>query len=121
MELYDRPFPVLMVDGVGPIHPPSPEGYTFLLHAEDPFSRFCRVRPAKANDGETVAKFLVEEVFLDVCGFPTILRTDRGTEYTATVVKEICDYFKVRQVFGSSCHPQSQGYIEARHKVINQV
>ena len=121
MELHDRPFRILMVDGVGPISPPSPEGYTFLLHAEDPFSRFCWVRPAKANDGETVAKFLVEEVVLDVCGFPTILRTDRGTEYTATVVKEICDYFKVRQVFGSSYHPQSQGYIEARHKVINQV
>ena len=121
MELYDRPFRVLMVDGVGPINPPSPEGYTWLLHAEGPFSRFCWVRPTKANDGETVAKFLVEEVFLDVCGFPTVLRTDRGPEYTATIVKEICDYFKVRQVFGSSYHPQSQGYIEARHKVINQV
>jgi hypothetical protein len=36
-------------------------------------------------------------------------------------VKSVNTYLGVTQAFGSAYHPQSQGYLEARHKAINNV
>ena len=73
------------------------------------------------NDADTWAKFLVEEVFLDVCGFPAVLRSDRGTEFTNEIIAAVNKNLHVKHVFGAAFHPQSQGYIEGRHKPINSV
>ena len=86
MELYERPFRMIFIDTVGPINPPDGI-YRYIAHAECPFSRYCWLEPIARNDANTWARFLVERVFLDVAGFPTVLRSDRGSEFTNQVVK----------------------------------
>jgi len=118
MELYERPFRVIFIDTIGPIHPADGE-YLYLAHAECPFSRFCWIQPLKDKSAATWAKFLVEQVFFDVCGFPAVLRSDRGAEFCNEVIKQINELLGVEHVMGSAYHPESQGYIEGRHKPIN--
>ena len=59
-------------------------------------------------------------MFFDVAGFPAVLRSDRGSEFTSEIVKAVNKLIGIDHAFGSAFHPQSQGYIEARHKVVNQ-
>ena len=54
-------------------------------------------------------------VYFDLCGFSTVLRSDRITELTGSVVKAINTMLGVEHAFGSSYHPESHGHIEARH------
>ena len=95
-QLYDRPFRVLFVDSVGPISP-ADRGFSWLLHASCPFTGYAWVQPASSDNAETVARFLVEDVFFDVCGFPSVLRSDRGTSYTGAVVKAVNELLGVTQ------------------------
>ena len=73
----------------------------------------------KENTEAEWAEFLCMRVYFDLCGFPTVLRSDRGPEFTGAVVKAINDLLGVDHAFGSSYHPESQGYIESRHKPVN--
>ena len=117
-ELHDRPFKVLFIDAIGPISP-ADDGHSYLYHAECPFTRFAWVHPGRTDGAEEWAKFLVEHVFFDLCGFPAILRSDRGAAFTSSVVQAVNELLGVSHVFGTAFHPQSQGYIEGRHKSIN--
>ena len=119
-ELHDRPFKVLFVDSVGPIYPQS-RGFAYVLHAECPFTRFTWLKAVEKDDDHTWAVFLLEEVMFDLCGFPLVLRSDRGAPFVSRLVAEINQLLGVTHAFGSAYHPQSQGYIEARHKLINNV
>ena len=105
MELYERPFRILFMDTIGPINPPDGR-FSFLAHVECPFSRYCWVKPFEKNDARTWAKFLVEEVFFDVAGFPTVLRSDRGHEFTASVITEINQMLGIIHAFGSAYRPE---------------
>ena len=103
-ELHERPFRVLFIDTVGPIAPTS-EGYMYLAHVECPFSRFCWLEPLKENTEQEWARVLIQHVFFDLAGFPTVLRSDRGAEFTGSVVKAINEFLGVEQAFGSAHHP----------------
>ena len=50
-----------------------------------------------------------------------MLRSGRGPEFTGKVVEAVNKTLGVEHAFGAAYHPQSQGYIEGRHKTINQV
>ena len=63
----------------------------------------------------------MEDVFLDVCGLPLVLRSDRGAAFTGSVLEAINKRLGIIHRLGSSYHSQAQGYIEARHKPINAV
>ncbi len=117
-ELHDRPFRTLFIDTMGPINPPDGK-FRYIAHAECPFSRFVWLQPMSENSEEEWAEFLVMHVYFDLCGFPAVLRSDRGAELTGPIVRAVNTMLGVEHAFGSSYHPESQGYIEARHKIVN--
>jgi len=118
MELHDRPFRVLFIDAIGPIRPADGE-YRYIAHADCPYSRFVWLQPMIDDTEEEWARFLVESVFFDLAGFPTVLRSDRGTSFTGGVIKAVNTLLGITHAFGSSYHPESQGYVEVRHKPVN--
>ena len=118
MELHDKPFRVIFIDALGPISPPS-QGAEFVFHAEDPFSRWVWLHCSPADTAEEWARFLVEDVFFDLCGFPAVLRSDRGAAFTSQVIASVNQLLGITHAFGTAFHPQSQGYVEGRHKSIN--
>ena len=84
-ELHDRPFRTLFIDTIGPISPPDGE-FKYIAHAECPFSRFVWLQPLKENSETEWAAFLCMHVYFDLCGFPVVLRSDRGAEFVGSVV-----------------------------------
>ena len=51
--------------------------------------------------------------------FPTVLRSDRGSEFLNDVVGELNRLLGIKHIVGSAYHPQSQGMIESLHKKVN--
>ena len=91
----------------GPFHgrrPPS-DGNEIIFHVECPFSRWPWIKAVPADTADEWAKFIVEEVFFDLAGFPVVLRSDRGKAFLSEVVRAVNDYLGVVQAFGSSYHP----------------
>ena len=119
-QLHDRPFRVLFVDSLGPISP-ADRGFSWLIHASCPFTGYTWVKATSSDTAETVARLLVEDVFFDICGFPAVLRSDRGTSYTGAVVDAVNNLLGVTQAFGTAFHPESQGHIEGSHKRVNNI
>ena len=86
-----------------------------ILNYKDDYSELV------IRDSITSFQNLIEDVFLDICGFPAVLRSDRGTEFTNDIIAAVNKQLHVKHTFGAAFHPQSQGYIEGRHKAINNV
>ena len=47
--------------------------------------------------------------------------SDNAKEFIGSVVRELNQLLGIKHVTGTSYHPQSQGYIEGRHKTVNNV
>ena len=73
MELHYRPFRILFVDTIGPISPSS-EGNFYILHAEEPFTRFCWLKAAVEDSADVWAKFLWRT------SFPTFAVSEGSTQ-----------------------------------------
>ena len=111
-QFYDRPFRCIQMDNIQCKH-------RFVLTFVDAFSRWCWLIPSEGKDGPTVAKALLENVILDKMVFPTVLRSDRGSEFLNDVVGELNRLLGIKHIVGSAYHPQSQGMVESLHKKVN--
>ena len=67
------------------------------------------------------AKFFGKMVLFDIAGFSTLLYSDRGAAFTSAVVEAINAMLGITHAFGAIFHSESQGYLEARHKTVNNV
>ena len=85
------------------------------------FSRFCWLIPLKEKTAPEVAKGLLRDVFLDLAGFPAVLRSDNASEFVSEVVAIMNAELGVHHITGSSYHPQSQGMVERMHRTLNDV
>ena len=61
----------------------------------------------------------MEKVFLNMAGFPVVLRSDNAKEFVGEVSAELNKLLGIRHVTGSAYHPQSQGMVESMHKTLN--
>ena len=57
----------------------------------------------------------------DLAGFPPVLRSDRGAAFTSEIVAQINQLLNVTHSLGSAYHPESQGFVEARHQKVNRI
>ena len=119
-NIYDRPFSVLFVDAIGPIFP-SDEGKSYILHCMCPFTGFVWLKTVAEDTALEQAKFLAEDVFLDLAGFPMVLRSDKGASYVSDIVAALNARFGVEHAFGAAYHPEAQGPVEASHQRPNNV
>ena len=119
-ERYTAPFRVLMVDLVGPLEPQG-EGNRYILTAMDVFSLWSWLVPLESKDPKEVAGALYRYVYLDLSGFPLILRSDNGSEFVPDVTRELNRLIGTAQVFGSAYHPRSQALVEGSHKPLEEV
>ena len=81
------------------------EAFVQAQTTSQPFSGWAWVQAAAANDAEPWAKFLVGSAFVDIAGFPAVLRSDQGQEFWHEVVKACVEMLGIEQVFGASYHP----------------
>ena len=112
----DRPFDVISMDFLGPL-PETEAGNKYLLVINDYATRYPLAFPLPTNDAVSVAKILVERVFLEF-GPPRVILSDRGTHFLNDLVHSITQLFMTRQVFSSGYRPQTAGITERMNQTL---
>ncbi|RDY10120.1 Tf2-9, partial [Mucuna pruriens] len=104
------------LDILGPF-PPAPGQEKFLIVAVDYFTKWIEAEPVATITAERVKKFYWKKI---ICrfGIPAEIVSDNGTQFASKATAEFCQGLKIKQVFTSVEHPQSNGQAEATNKVI---
>jgi len=83
----------------------------WIMVYQDHFTKFCILRPLASKRAAEVA-YQLTDIFLTI-GAPSILQSDNGAEFTASVITELKDLWPdLLIVHGKPRHPQSQGSVE---------
>jgi len=111
------PWERVAIDITGP-HPQSVKGNKFMITVLDHFTKYAFAFPVRSHDAVTVAKYLVERVFL-VYGVPTQLLSDRGAEFEGSVLSEVCRLMEIDKIRMTSYKPSTNGALERVHRTLN--
>jgi len=84
----------------------------------DHFTKYAFAFPVRAHDAVTVAKHLVERVFL-VYGVPVQLLSDRGAEFEGSLMTEVCRLLEIDKIRTTSYKPSTNGALERVHRALN--
>ena len=97
------------LDYLGPL--PLSNGFRYILVAIDSTSLYPEIHPTKTCDADETAQVLYDQVFSRY-GCPLRILTDRGSCFRSSLVTALCELFKVKQIFTSSYHPQTNSRAE---------
>ncbi|XP_037526427.1 uncharacterized protein LOC119403570 [Rhipicephalus sanguineus] len=108
--IIDTPFKRVAIDIVGPIHPPSKHGNRYILTLMDYATRYPDAVALPSIETERVAEALVE--MFSRFGVPREVLSDRGTNFTSDLMKEVARLLSVRQLHTTPYHPMANGLVE---------
>ena len=106
------------IDLTGP-HP-SANGYKYMMTAICCFSKFGVCVPIRDKEASTVAKAIVDHVFLK-WGMCHEILTDLGKEFEAELFNELLQQFGITHLRSSSYRPQTNGACEVWHRTLNSM
>ena len=92
-----------------PISQESQDGNRYLLVVVDTASKFLFAYPLPSKDTVGVSRKLLE--LLLTFGVPLSIQSDAGGEFSAQVVKHLCQWLRM-SIDGPANHPRAQGAAE---------
>lgn len=101
-----KPFEQLIVDCVGPLTP-SKSGSVYLLTVMCQCTLYPAAYPLRSITTKSVVKALSQ--FISIFGIPKNIQTDRGSNFTSRMFKEVLSQLGVAHQQSSAYHAQSQG------------
>jgi RNase H-like domain found in reverse transcriptase/Reverse transcriptase (RNA-dependent DNA polymerase)/Integrase zinc binding domain/Integrase core domain len=108
-----RRFAHVHIDLVSPLPPSS--GFNYIFTMVDRTTRWVEVAPLA-----TITTTACASVFLHTWvarfGVPSLLTSDRGTQFTSGVWAQICQLLGVQHILSSAFHPCSNGILERWHR-----
>lgn len=110
MPLMNFPFERIAIDLVGPIVPVSARGNRYILTVVDYATRWPEAVAIPDINTETVADSLLE--IFSRLGFPQEILSDKGSQFTSGLMKEVCRCISVKQSFTTPYHPMTNGLNE---------
>ena len=116
MPLMGAPFQRVAIYLIGPLKPVSERGHMYILTLVDFATRYPEAVPLKRIDTESVAEALLE-IFCRV-GFPAEVLSDRGTQFTSDLMKEVCRLVSLKQVLTTPYHPHCNGLCDRINGVL---
>ncbi|XP_075726234.1 uncharacterized protein LOC142767871 [Rhipicephalus microplus] len=108
--VIDTPFKRVAIDIVGPIRPPSGQGNHYILTLVDCATRYPEAVALPGIETERVAEALVE--MFSRFGVPREILSDRGSNFTSELMKEVARLLSVRQLHTTPYHPMANGMVE---------
>ena len=88
-----------------------------VLVITDHFTRYALAVVMKDQTARTVAKVFYE-CFISVFGAPAKLLSDRGANFTSTLVEELCAAFGIQKCQTTAYHAQCNGQVECFHQML---
>ena len=107
------------MDLLGPL-PESRRGNKYLLVVSDYFTRWVEAYPLPNSEAITVAQVFIDE-FISRYGLPRQIHTDRGSQFTSLLFKNICEIFRIDKTQTTAFHPQSDGLVERFNRTIEDM
>lgn len=101
-------------------HPTSADGYNYIFTAICPFSKYAIAVPIRNKEAATVARAIVDHIFLK-WGLCFEILTDCGKEFEAELTTELLKILGVVKLRTSGYEPRTNGAIESWHKVLNSL
>ena len=83
----------------------------------DHFTRYTLAVVTKDQTAKTVTKVFYE-CFIAVFGVPMKLLSDRGANFTSTLVEELCAAFRIQKCQTTAYHTQCNGQVECFHQML---
>ncbi|RDX71284.1 Tf2-8, partial [Mucuna pruriens] len=89
----------------------------FLIVAIDYFTKWVEAEPVATISSERIKHFFWKKI---ICRFdiPAEIVSDNGTQFASRMTAEFCKRLRIKQLFTSVEHPQSNGQVEVANKVI---
>jgi len=106
------------IDLCGPY--PAVSGYKYLFTAIDPFSKFGICVPIRDKHASTVARMIVDHIFLK-WGLCYEVLTDLGLEFQNELLNELFRLLGVSRLKTSGYRPQTNGVCEVWHRTIHSM
>ncbi|UYV66441.1 hypothetical protein LAZ67_4001687 [Cordylochernes scorpioides] len=110
------PFERIGIDFVGPL-PSTKNRKKWIIVLTDYYTRYAETRAVSEVTVKEVSKFLVEDIFLRH-GAPQYLISDRGSQFTSNLMKEVMKTCKIKHCFTTSYHPQTNGLTERLNRTL---
>jgi hypothetical protein len=106
----------MVADHVGPFKR-SIKGNQHILVFMDRGSKFAFAYPTVSTSAKETADIFVDQI---ICryGAPVELQTDNAPGFRANLLREVCENFKVKKIFSSAYHPESQGQVERFNRTL---
>lgn len=112
----DAPFTRMGIDILGPL-PVTNQGNKYVLVMVDHFSRYAECAALPDQKVQTIAKAFVDKIVLRHSP-PKGLLSDRGANFLAQLMEEICKVLQIRCLYTSACHPATNGIVERFNKTL---
>lgn len=110
------PFEQVGMDLLGPF-PKSSADNRWIVVATDYLTRYCETQAVQRATASDVANFFVKNIVLRH-GAPSVVITDRGTAFTAQLVRDILQLSGTTHRTATAYHPQTNGLTERLNKTI---
>ena len=98
----------------------KPPSIKNVLVSMDLFMHYVMAFVTKDQKAKTVVHVLYE-CFIAVFGAPTKLLSNRGANFTSTLVEELCSTFGIQKCRATAYHPQCNGQVERFHQMLFQM
>lgn len=112
------PFERLSLDIVGPLPESGTAKLKYILTLQDDLTKYSVAYPIRSTTAEETSDCLIH--FISLFGIPKTILTDQGTNFTAEMFKETCKFLKIKQLWSSPYHPQTQGALERSHSTLKE-
>ena len=117
---HENSFPgdMMQIDLIGPFKPSA--GFTQVLTAIDVFTKYLFAVPLRRVTARATTDALTT-IFLRHAYVPKILLTDKGSQLTSNLVKEMTTLFDIELRHATTKHAQTIGLLERTHASIKKV
>lgn len=113
-----KAFEKIVMDCVGPIQE-SRQGNRFMVTFQDELTKYAMCIATPNITAFSVAKIFIEDIILKH-GIPSVLMSDKGTNFMSEMFQEVCKILKISHVTATVAHPQTVGQIERYHRTLSQ-
>ena len=93
---------------------PSSNGFQHINKMMDVFSRYIFAYPTQDMTARTVACCIID-VMTRHCYLPTVILTDKGSQFRSEVINQIAQTLDIRMSHASTKHAQTIGILERTH------
>ena len=115
---FNKPFDMVGVDVLELSRTNS--GNKYVVVFTDYLTKWVEAFPMKDMKAETIANIFINEI-LPRHSAPSKLLSDQGRNFLSSLIKSICEYFKINKIQTSPYNPKCDGLTERFNKTLCQM